>query len=201
MYVTRRRTVLALAGTLAAGTVAAVALLRKPAAPPEVHTPQTTPETEAVKLQSLDALKRTDPPAPPAPFEFTDASGKVHTLADFAGKGVILNLWATWCLPCVAELPALAALSRRMADDGVVVIPLSSDRGGAPAVEKYMTGHGITGLSVWLDPKSQAARALGARGIPTTLIIDREGRERGRVEGAVDWASDASVATIRTLVR
>jgi thiol-disulfide isomerase/thioredoxin len=201
MYVTRRRTVLALAGTLAAGTVAAVALLRKPAVLPEVHMPLTAPETEGVKLQSLDALKRTDPPAPPPPIEFTDGSGKVHTLADFAGKGVVLNLWATWCLPCVAELPALAALSRRMADGGVVVIPLSSDRGGAPAVEKYMAEHGIIGLSVWLDPKSAAAHALGARGIPTTLIIDREGRERGRVEGAVDWASDASVATIRTLIR
>ena len=114
-----------------------------------------------------------------------DADGAAHGIEEFAGKGLVINLWATWCVPCVAELPALAALAGRVRDAGILVLPLSSDRGGAPVVEKYYRKHGIEGLPVWLDPKGAAARAWGARGLPTTLIVDRQGRERGRMEGAV----------------
>ncbi len=123
-----------------------------------------------------------------------------HGIADFAGTGLVINLWATWCVPCVAELPALAALAARVQPAGILVIPASSDRGGAPVVVTYYRKHGIEGLPVWLDPKGAAARAWGARGIPTTLIVDRQGRERGRLEGAVDWASEAAVAAVRRLV-
>ena len=108
--------------------------------------------------------------------------------------------WATWCVPCVAELPALAALARRLRGEGILVLPASSDRGGAAAVEAFYRGHAIEGLPVWLDPKGAAAQAWGARGIPTTLIIDRAGRERARAEGALDWASEAAVAEIKRLV-
>jgi thiol-disulfide isomerase/thioredoxin len=191
-----RRAVLAGAGTLAAGTLAATTLLRKPAGP-EVHTAVAEPRA---RLQALDALIPRDPPAPPPDAVFTDGAGAVRRISDFAGKGLVVNLWATWCVPCVAELPALAALARRVADDGILVLPLSSDRGGAEAVSKFYAGHGIEGLGVWLDPKGDLARAWGARGIPTTLIIDRQGREHARFEGAADWAADASMARVRALV-
>jgi thiol-disulfide isomerase/thioredoxin len=129
-----------------------------------------------------------------------DAAGGAHALAEFAGRGVVLNLWATWCVPCVAELPSLAALAARLASAGVVVVPLSSDRGGAAVVQKFYAGHAIAGLDVWLDPKGAAASALRARGLPTTLLIDRQGRERGRLEGGADWASDAAVAGILRVI-
>jgi hypothetical protein len=80
------------------------------------------------------------------------------------------------------------------------VLPLSSDRGGAPIVEKYFRSHGLTGLDVLLDPQGAAARALGARGVPTTVVIDRQGRERARLEGAADWTAADMLAALRKLV-
>ena len=133
-------------------------------------------------------------------FRFTLADGTPRTLADYAGRGVVLNLWATWCVPCVVEMPALAALARLLRDERVSVLPLASDRGGAPAVEKFYREKKIEGLATLLDPRGEAARALGARGIPTTLLIDSAGRERGRLEGAADWANAESIATVRKLV-
>jgi thiol-disulfide isomerase/thioredoxin len=172
-------------------------LLRKPQAP-EIHTPIAT--DEGVRLQAISTMVPTDPPTLPADAEFLDADGAAHRLADFAGKGLVVNLWATWCTPCVAEMPALQDLARKVAAQGILVLPLSSDRGGAKVVRTFYDAHGIDALPIWLDPKGDAARAWGARGLPTTLIIDREGREVGRLEGAVDWAADATMAALPRLV-
>jgi len=196
MDVTTRRAVLAgggLAGAalVAGGTVAAAAWLRKPA--PQIFTPVADPE---VTLQDMSSLKPTQPPAPLPALRFADAAGAGHTLAEFAGKGVVLNLWATWCVPCVAELPSLVALAGKLSAAGIVVLPLSDDRGGAPVVQRFYQTHSIAGLGVWLDPKGMAAEALGARGLPTTIIIDRQGRERARLEGGADWASAEAVAAV-----
>jgi thiol-disulfide isomerase/thioredoxin len=190
-----RRAILAVAGT-----VAAVPFARKPGAQ-TIHTPIVPPGVEKeVRLQPLSRLVPTEPPAPPPQAQFLDAEGASHDLSGFAGSGLVVNLWATWCVPCVAEMPALQEMAKKLAAEKILVLPLSSDRGGAEAVRKFYAAHGIDALPVWLDPKGEAARAWGARGLPTTLIIDRQGREKGRVEGAVDWASDASLAEIRKLV-
>ena len=129
-----------------------------------------------------------------------DAEGATHDLTAFAGKGLVINMWATWCTPCVAEMPALQVLARKAAAAGILVLPLSSDRGGADVVRKFYASHAITGLPLWLDPKGAAASAWGARGLPTTYIIDRQGRERGRLEGAIDWAADDTLRAITALV-
>ncbi len=178
-----RRTLLATGATLPVGLA-----LRKPYA------------ASAAALPALGKLQ----PAPGvavAEFRFTLADGTPRTLADYAGQGVVLNLWATWCVPCVAEMPALAALAGLVGDAPIAVLPLSSDRGGAAAVERFYRERGLQGLPVLLDPRGEAARALGARGIPTTLLIDRHGRERGRFEGAADWAGTAAVAVVRELAK
>jgi thiol-disulfide isomerase/thioredoxin len=194
-----KRRALLIGGAAAAGGTLAVAWQRGKPGVQTIHTLTAQPAPPEVRLLGIEVLKRIEPPAPMPPAALVDASGAVHGLAEFAGKGLVINLWATWCVPCVAELPALAALAGRV-KDGILVLPLSSDRGGAPVVEAFYRKHGIEGLPVWLDPKGAAAQAWGARGIPTTLIIDRQGRERGRLEGAVDWASDAAPAAIRGLV-
>ena len=131
---------------------------------------------------------------------WTTAEGHAQTLADYAGRPVVLNFWATWCVPCVAEMPALDALSRAMVAEGVAVLALSSDRGGAAPVQRFYTERGISSLAVLLDARGAAARAYGAKGIPTTVLIDRAGLERGRVEGAVDWAAPASIARLRDVM-
>ncbi len=174
-----RRTLLA-----AAGTLPAAAVLRKPA---------------AAAPGMIDLSKqRPAPQGKPVPaFGFTLADGTARTLADYAGQGVVLNLWATWCAPCVAEMPALDELSRNVASDRIAVLALSSDRGGAPVVERFYREHGIGSLAVLLDPRGEATRALGARGLPTTLVLDRSGAERARLEGAADWASPGAIELIR----
>jgi thiol-disulfide isomerase/thioredoxin len=147
-----------------------------------------------------DALVPTAPPRPPPAISFVTADGKTKRLADYAGQGVVLNLWATWCVPCVAEMPALDALAHALSGDRVAVLPLSSDRQGARLVDAFYFTHAVRDLPVLLDPKGEAAQALGVRGIPTTLIIDRAGREVGRTEGAVAWADAATSSAIRQLV-
>ena len=99
----------------------------------------------------------------PEGFRFTLADGTVRTIGDYAGKGVVLNLWATWCVPCVAEMPALDTLAGAVQGSRVVVLPLSSDRGGAAAVERFCATGGEH-LPVLLDPGGAAARAWGCGG-------------------------------------
>ena len=132
-------------------------------------------------------------------FSWTLGDGTVRSVGDYSGRGIVLNLWATWCVPCVAEMPALDALAAAVASSGVVVLPLSSDRGGAKAVERFYAERGVKTLTVALDPRGAAARALGATGIPTTVLIDAAGRERGRVEGGAEWDSARAIAMVKML--
>ncbi|MEI7713887.1 MAG: TlpA disulfide reductase family protein [Rhodospirillales bacterium] len=177
-----RRTVLA-----AGATLAAVLPPRKPWA--------------AQNLRPLEeVLTPTDPPVVPPDAVFFDAGGTEHRLMEFAGHGMAINLWATWCAPCVAEMPSLQALSVALAPFDIAVMPLSSDRGGADTVRTWFKEHDIAGLPILTDPKGALARAWSVRGLPTTLIVDRQGQEVARLEGPADWSSPLSVALIRKLV-
>jgi thiol-disulfide isomerase/thioredoxin len=172
-------------GVLAAGgTLAVAAWPRKPWA-------QTLKPLAA-------ALRLVTPPVAAPDIAFVDARGTTHHLAEFHGRGVVVNLWATWCAPCVAEMPDLAALAKALAP-GVAVLPLSSDQGGAAAVAAFFRTHGITGLPVLLDPEGAAERAFAVPGVPTSIIIDTAGREVARVEGPADWATADAAATVRKL--
>ena len=145
----------------------------------------------------LHRLRENDAALPD--FSFTDAEGKPHTVADFPGKGLVINLWATWCPPCVAEMPALDRLATALAAEGILVLPLSSDRGGEPVVRAFYERTRLSKLRIWLDPRGAATRALGARGLPTTVIVDRTGRERARLEGDAAWDAPEFLAAIRRL--
>ncbi len=182
----------AVAASLAVGT-----LPRKPSAP-AILTPVGA--AEAAPTRGLDALVRTDPPRPVPALAFVDADGTRHSLREFAGRAVLLNVWATWCAPCVAELPSLAALAPRAKAAGIDVLPLSVDRGGTVRVRAFFASHGIDGLPVWNDADDAAGQALGLRGVPTTLLIDRQGREVARLEGAADWNADAALGALQKLV-
>ena len=131
---------------------------------------------------------------------FHDADGAERRIADFAGKGLVVNLWATWCPPCVEEMPALDRLARQVREEGIEVLALSQDRGGAKAVRAFYGRTGVRHLGIWLDPRGAAARAWGARGLPTTLVVDRAGMEAARLEGITEWDAAPMVARIRALV-
>lgn len=177
---TRRTTLAAVAGTVA---IAAGAR-----------------NSRAQGLEGPAALKPVNPPRPAPAIQFADANGQTHALSDFRGHAIVLNLWATWCVPCVAEMPALAALSRTLAPSDIAVLPLSSDRGGANVVRGFFERFEIKGLPVLIDPHGAAASALSAEGIPTTILIDAAGRERGRLEGPADWNSPDMVTKVRALL-
>ena len=138
-----------------------------------------------------------DPPRPATNVPFVDGEGRSRTLAEFRGEGVVLNLWATWCAPCVREMPQLDRLKGLLAGDGIRVLALSEDRGGAPLVKKFYDVNGIKNLEVLIDAGGNVLRDLRIRGLPTTVLIDAEGREVGRALGAAEWESDAMVAFLR----
>jgi len=170
----------------AGGTLAAAGWVRKP---------------RAQELKPLSAaLQPVNPPVMAPDVTFVDASGKAHHLSQFRGHGMVINLWATWCAPCIAEMPSLAALSKTLAPADIAVLPLSSDHGGAAAVQAFFHAHDITGLPVLLDPQGAAARAFGVEGIPTSFIIDKDGREKARLSGAADWSTPEAAAAVRMLV-
>lgn len=129
-------------------------------------------------------------PAAPKPLpalSFTDEDGHPLDMAAFKGKVVVLDYWATWCAPCKSEFPLLDKLQSRLSDKGLVVVPVSVDRKGKPVVERFYDELQVGHLGKFLDPTGKSAQALGIQGLPTTLIIDREGREVVRVEGEAAW--------------
>lgn len=124
----------------------------------------------------------------PAPLvAFLGEDGAKLTLEKFRGKIVVLNLWATWCTPCVAEMPMLDRLQQQLKDLDVVVVALSIDRGGAEIVREFYDEHEIEHLEVYVDPSMRAQSELNAIGLPTTIVIDREGNDRGRIVGPAEW--------------
>jgi thiol-disulfide isomerase/thioredoxin len=132
--------------------------------------------------------------APSTPFL---VGGGERTLADYRGKALVVNLWATWCAPCVKEMPALNRLSETVEADGIAVLPLSADREGAPVVEKFYAVNGIGHLPVMIDRMGKVARALAAPGLPTTVLYDREAKEVGRVIGPAEWDAPEAIAFLR----
>lgn len=142
----------------------------------------------------------TTPPVPAPELAMTARDGTVAHLADFKGKPVLLNLWATWCAPCVREMPSL----ERLVDErrGTVhVLALSEDRRGADVVEPFLERHEIKRLPIFLDVKSDASHVFGVDAIPTTILIDRQGREMGRFVGPAEWDGPAARRFIDKLLK
>lgn len=142
---------------------------------------------ERLAVGDMAALQISARPAPQTDHPFQDAAGRTRTLADFRGRVVLLNVWATNCPPCLGELPSLANLQRRYPDD-VRVIAVSIDgvprRAHAEAEFTKLT-HGM--LDFYLDPAKSMAFAVGGEGLPVSVIYDANGRELARLTGGAEW--------------
>lgn len=144
-----------------------------------------------------DNFNLSDPPAPAPTEPFEDLQGRTVTLADFEGRVVVLNFWATWCAPCIREMPSLDRLQAALGAEGLKVIGVSIDRGGREAVEPFMKKLGLEQLEAFLDPKGRLFRAFRAQGVPTTMLIDVEGNVVGSLMGTAEWDSPEAMALIR----
>lgn len=136
-------------------------------------------------------------PQPLAEITFEDGNGQALTLANFNGRTVLLNIWATWCVPCREEMPTLDALEAKLGGPGFEVVALSVDRAGPEAVGRFYAEIGIRHLDIYIDASMQASFDLGAPGLPTTLLIDGEGRELGRLIGPAKWDTPAMIAFLK----
>ena len=134
-------------------------------------------------------------PAPQVPL--LDAKNQPVTLDTFKGKVVLVNFWATWCGPCVREMPALDALQAKFADRPFVIVAVSLDRLGFPKITPFLERIRVSRLTVLLDRKRALYRKVGGQGLPTTLLLDRQGRVRGYLEGPAEWDSKEAEALIR----
>lgn len=139
-------------------------------------------------------------PKPVAAIQFEDAQGQSRSLADFRGKIVLLNIWATWCVPCRKEMPALDRLQAILGGSDFEVVTLSTDRRGMDVVRKFYAEVGIRKLGMYLDSSAKATRELGVVGLPTTLLVDRKGREAGRLIGPAEWDSPKIIEFLRCVI-
>lgn len=139
-------------------------------------------------------------PRPLAELPFVDVDGKTRSLVEFRGKVVLLNVWATWCVPCREEMPTLDRLQQRLGGEDFQVVALSIDQEGVAAVRDFYREIGIQRLDIFVDEKMHAIQALGAFGLPATLLLDREGREIGRKLGAAEWDAPEVEAYLREVI-
>ena len=133
-------------------------------------------------------------PAPPVPVASKDA-GPI-TLDRFQGKFVVLNFWATWCGPCIRELPSLHRLNAQFAGDDFAVVLISQDRGGFKQTDRFLKKLEVDIADNFIDEKLKLSRAIAVRSLPTTIFLGADGKEIGRLVGSAEWDEPEAVALI-----
>ena len=173
------------------GSALGIYFYRGPAPIVALETPTIEKPTSLSLLQEPRALPD---------ISFSDGDGRPVKLSNFRGKVVLLNVWATWCPPCRAEMPTLDRLQAKLGGSGFEVVALSIDQGGSFVVREFYDEVGIKALRIYIDHNAEASTAIGVNGIPATLLIDRTGRELGRKIGPAEWDSQEIVKLIQGYV-
>jgi thiol-disulfide isomerase/thioredoxin len=204
MTPSRRAILIATAGCLVLAAVGALSFW--PQAGAQDPAPCQAAAALAPKLKPLArgevaAFQVAANPKPLPDLAFARPDGAAGGLADFRGRTVLLNLWATWCAPCRKEMPALDALQGELGGERFAVVAVNIDTRNLERPRQWLAENGITRLAYYADPKTatfQALRAAGkAIGMPTTLLVDAKGCELGLLHGAAAWDSDDAKALIR----
>lgn len=165
-----------------------------------VVTAVTGPAARAEEPAEALRLTRLARSEPAAAFSVATPDGGALALGDMRGKVVLLNFWATWCEPCLEEMPAMERLARAYRGRGLVVLALSVDREGVPVVRPFLKRHGLT-FPVGLDPDRRVASLYRIWALPSTIIVGRKGVPLFAVHGARDWDGEAGHALFEGLLR
>lgn len=140
--------------------------------------------------EMLGLLRRIENPQRLPEFHFVDSSGIKRTLADFSGKTVLINLWATWCPPCRQEMPSLDRLHARLGGDDFQVLAISTDLNGISVVQEFYRTAGIVSLEAYMDQDGETENTLKVPGLPTTLLVDKKGNAIAVRVGPAEWDSE-----------
>ena len=157
-------------------------------------------EGDEATVQPSARSKPYKEPRPVPATRFQDASGRQLTLADFKGRVVLLNIWATWCSPCRKEMPTLDRLQAALGGPSFEVVALSIDRDGVGLVRSFYDEIHVQSLAVYIDPSTEVMQTLSIIGVPTTMLIDASGREVWRRLGPETWDAPDMVAILRETI-
>jgi thiol-disulfide isomerase/thioredoxin len=146
---------------------------------------------------SMSRFKVTRPPKPVPDLEFYDINEQVLRLSDFSGQARLINIWATWCAPCVKEMPSLDRLQANMPRDRFMVLPISVDGPSKAKVVPFYKERNLFDLHVYYDKDKTAMSVLGVTLLPTSILVDPAGRELGRLEGDADWDTLEGLSLMR----
>lgn len=146
---------------------------------------------------TMARFKRTSPPKLMPDLEFLNADDKTIRLTDLTGKTRLINLWATWCVPCVKEMPSLDNLQAALSKKAFLVLPISLDGPSKAKVAPFYKEQKLTNLDIFYDKGRKAMSVLAVSLLPTSILVDPAGRELGRLEGDADWDSPEGIALMR----
>ena len=131
---------------------------------------------------------------------FKDSTGSEVKLGKWQGRVVLLNLWATWCAPCRKEMPTLNEVQKQLGSKDFEVVALSVDRKGLEASSAFLKETGADALGLYVDQTTKSLGDVQALGLPVTLLIDRKGREIGRLLGPAEWNSAEAIALMKAAI-
>ncbi|MGL4312081.1 MAG: TlpA family protein disulfide reductase [Paracoccaceae bacterium] len=155
---------------------------------------------EALRTGEMQKLVFSETPGEPVDAVFVDENEAETALSEFRGDVVLLNFWATWCMPCREEMPSLDKVEAQFGDLDFSVVPVATGRNSVTAIEQFYDDAGIEDLPVLRDPQQAFAREMRVMGLPVSVILDCEGREIARLIGEADWAAPESLAMIEHLM-
>jgi thiol-disulfide isomerase/thioredoxin len=156
------------------------------------------PPSAAPMGEALGKFTVLGAPRPAPEVTLTAHSGNSVALDSFRGHPVLINFWATWCAPCIEEMPSLVRLQAKLA--GLKILAVSEDRQGAAVVDPFVAKNGVEKLAIFLDPENDAGHAFQVEGLPTSVLIGADGREVGTLEGAAQWDSAAMLDRLKPYV-
>ena len=200
---------LSIVAVLGAIGIAAVMLLSNPSdisAQECIVSPETIAALDEVTIGQMAALIPTGTGRGYADLAFVDGEGNAHTLAEYEGKPLLVNFWATWCGPCREEMPALNALSERYADQPFEVVTIDLDLGdaGMDKAKAFLDENGLSALPLLGDPTFAAFERLKASGValglPATLLLDGRGCELAVLQGPAEWDGETAISVIEKLI-